>query len=106
MKLLKIVVTLKVLSAIFGKIARFINQSTIFLFQTPADYTYFKDSPPKISSEFYIKGTLSLSHQTFSVVIIIFYWLLAIKETSVVEFLMFLLLRNNVILKGNILKSI
>ena len=66
----------------FGKIARFINQSTICLFQTPADYTYFKDSPPKISSEFYIKGTLSLSHQTFSVVIIIFYWLFAIKNVS------------------------
>ena len=90
----------------FWNIARFINQSTVCLFQAPADYTYFKDSPPKILSEFYIKGTLSLSHQTFSVVIIIFYWLLAIKETSVVEFLMFLLLRNNVILKGHILNSI
>ena len=91
----------------FWNIARFINQSTVCLFQAPADYTYFKDSPPKILSEFYIKGTLSLSHQTFSVVIIIFYWLLAIKKTSVVEFFRtFLLFCNNVILMGNILNSI
>ena len=90
----------------FWDIARLINQSTVCLFQAPADYTYFKDSPPKISSEFFIKGTLSLSHQLFSVVIIIFYWLLAIKKTSVVEFLTYLLFRNNVILKANILNSI
>ena len=87
-------------------IARFINQSKVLLFQVPAVYTYFKNSPPKILPEFHIKGTLFLSHQTFSVVIIIFYWLLAIKKTSVVEFLTFLLFRNNVILKGNILDSI
>ena len=78
--LLIILVTLKGPSAMFWNIVRFINQSTVCLFQAPADYTYFKDSPPKISSEFYIKGTLSLSHQTFSVVIILFYWLLAIKK--------------------------
>ena len=90
----------------FWNIARFINQSTVCLFQAPADYTYFKDSPPKISSEFYIKGTISLSHQTFSVVIILFYWLLAIRKTSVVEFLTFLIFHNNVILKENILNSI
>ena len=90
----------------FWNIARFINQSIVCLFQAPADYTYFKDSPPKISSEFFIKGTLSLSHQFFSVVIIIFYWLLATKKTSVVEFLTFLLFRNNVILKANILNSV
>ena len=99
-------VTLKGLSAMLWNIARFINQSTVCLFQALADYTYFKDYPPNLSSEFYIKGTLSLSHQTFSVVIIIFYWLLAIKKTSVVEFLTFLLFCNNVILKGNILNSI
>ena len=90
----------------FWNIARFINQSTVCLFQAPADYTYFKDSPPKILSEFYIKGTLSLSHRTFSVGIIIFYWLLAIKKTSVVEFLTLLLFCNNVILKGHILNSV
>ena len=90
----------------FWNIACFINQSTVCLFQAPADYTYFKDSPPKRSSELYVKGTLSLSHQTFSVVIVIFYWLLAIKKTSDVEFLTFSLFRNNVILKGNILNSI
>ena len=106
MKLLRILVTLKGLSAMFWNIARFINQSTVCLFQAPGDYTYFKDSPPKISSEFYIKGTLSLSHQTFSVVLIIFYWLLAIKKTSVVELLTFLLFLNNLILKGNNLNSI
>ena len=106
MKLLRILVTLKGLSAMFWNIARFINQSTVCLFQAPGDYTYFKDSPPKISSEFYIKGTLFLSHQTFSVVIIIFYWLLAIKKTSVVEFVMYLLFSDNVILRGHILNSI
>ena len=90
----------------FWNIARFINQSTVCLFQAPADYTYFKDSPPKISSEFYIKGTLSLSHQTFSVVIIIFYWLLAIKKTSIVEFVTFLLFFNNIIVREHILNSI
>ena len=90
----------------FWNIARFINQEIVCHFQAPADYIYFKDSPPKISSEFFIKGTLSPSHQFFSVVIIIFYWLLAIKKASVVEFLTFLLFRNNVILKANILNSI
>ena len=90
----------------FWNIARFINQSTVCLFQAPADYTYFKDSPPKILSEFYIKGTLSLSHQTFSVVIIIFYWLLAIKKTSIVEFVTFLLFCNNIILREHILNFI
>ena len=87
-------------------IARFINQSTVCHFQALADYTYFKDYPPKILSEFCIKGTISLSHQTFSVVIIISYWLFAMRKTSVVEFLTFLLFHNNVILKGNILNSI
>ena len=90
----------------FWNIARFINQSTVCLFQAPADYTYFKDSPPNILSEFYIKGTLSLSHQTFSVVIIIFYWLLAIKKASVEEFVTCLFFCNNIILKGHILNSI
>ena len=90
----------------FWNIARFINQSKVCLFQAPADYTYFKDSPPKLSSEFYIKGTLSLSHQTFSVVIIIFYWLLAIKKASVVEFVTFLLICNSIILRGHVLNSL
>ena len=75
-------VTLKGLSDMFWNIARFINQSKHCLFQAAAVCTYFKDSPPKILSEFYIKGTLFLSHQPFSVVIIIFYWLLAIKKSQ------------------------
>ena len=87
-------------------IARFINQSKVLLFQVPAVYTYFKNSPPKILPEFHIKGTLFLSHQTFSVVIIIFYWLLAIKKASVEEFVTCLFFCNNIILKGHILNFI
>ena len=49
MKLFRILVTLKDLSAMFGKMARFVNQSLVCLFQAQADYTGLKDSPPKIS---------------------------------------------------------
>ena len=60
--------------------ARFINQSLISLFQAQADYTYWKDFSLKLFQEFYIKVTLFLSSKIFSVVVIIFYWLLATNK--------------------------
>ena len=60
--------------------ARFKNQSLVPLFQAQADYTCWKDSSLKFWSEFYIKRTLFLSSKTFSVVIMMFYWLLVIKK--------------------------
>ena len=64
----------------FWDMARFINQSLVSLFLENADYTCKKDFSLKFSKDFYIKGTLFLSSKTFSLVIIIFYWLLAIKR--------------------------
>ena len=49
MTLFRILVTLKDLSAMFGKIAHFINQSLVCPFQTQADYTGLKDSSPQNS---------------------------------------------------------
>ena len=64
----------------FWAMAGFINQSLVSLFLENADYTFGKDFSLKFFQDFYIKGTLFLSSKTFSVVIIIFYWLLAIKR--------------------------
>ena len=70
--------------------ARFINQSLVSRFQAQADYTCWKDSSLKFWSEFHINATLFLSSKTFSVVIIMFYWLLAMKKKNVLEFRTFL----------------
>ena len=67
----------------FWNIARFINQSLVCLFQAQADYTCSKDSLPKMLQEFYIKSTLFLSSKFFSVLVVIFFWLVAIKEKKV-----------------------
>ena len=64
----------------FWNMACFINQSLVCLFQAQADYTCRKDSLPKILSEFYIKSTLFLSFKLFSILIVILFWLVAIKE--------------------------
>ena len=65
----------------FWDMAQFINKSLVILCQTQADYTCCKDSSLNFSSEVYTTGTLFLSSKTFSVVIIIFLCLLAIKKT-------------------------
>ena len=78
--LFRILVILWGLSATFWDMASLINQSLVSLFQTQADYTCWKESSFKFWYEFYIKGTLFLSSKTFSVVIMMFYWLLAIKK--------------------------
>ena len=70
--------------------ARFINQSLVFLFQAQADYTCWKDSSLKFWKEFYIKGTLFPSSKTFSVAVNMFYWLLAMKKKLILEFIKFL----------------
>ena len=63
-----------------SNMARFIKQSLVSFYQAQGDYTCWKDSSLRLSSEFYIKRTLFLCSKTFSVVIIMFYWLLTIKE--------------------------
>ena len=68
------------LSPTFWDMARFINQSLVSFFQAQADYTCWKDSSLKFWKEFYIKGTLFLSSKAFSVVIILFHWLLAMNK--------------------------
>ena len=60
--------------------ARFIKQLLGSLFQAQADDTCWKDSSLKLSPEFYIKGTLFLCSKTFTVVINMFFWLLAISK--------------------------
>ena len=79
-KLFRILVILWGLSATFWDMASLINQSLVSLFQAQADYTCWNDSSFKFWYEFYIKRTLFLSSKTFSVVIMMFYWLLAIKK--------------------------
>ena len=64
----------------FWGMAGFINQLLGFSLPGIISYTCWKDPSLKFSQEFYIKGTLFLSSKTFSVIIIIFYWLLTIKE--------------------------
>ena len=80
LKLFRTLVTLWGLSATFWDMGRFINQSLVSLFRAEADDTCWKDSSLKFWEEIYIKGTLFLSSKTFSVVIIMFYWLLAKKK--------------------------
>ena len=60
--------------------ARLINQSLVSYFQVQADYTCSKDSPRKISEHLDIKWTGFVSSRTFSVVIYIFFRLLASKK--------------------------
>ena len=60
--------------------AHFINQLLVSLCITSADYFCCKDYSLIFSSDRYMKGTMLLSRKNFSVVII-FYWLLAIKKT-------------------------
>ena len=65
-------------------------KSLISLFEAQVGYTCWKDSSLKFWSEFYIKGTLFLSSKTFSIVSMMFCWLLAIKKKEVLEFITFL----------------
>ena len=65
----------------FWEKTHFIDQSVVPLCQAYTDYTCCKGSSLIVPQEFYIKGTLFLSHKTFSVVIIIFHWLLGIEKT-------------------------
>ena len=58
----------------------FINQLLVSLCQASTDQTADKDSSLIFLQKNYIKGTLFLSRQFYSLVIIIFYWLLAIKK--------------------------
>ena len=67
-------------SAMFLCKASLTYQLLVSVSEASAD-TCCKDSSLIFSEEFYIKGTLFLSRENFSVVIIIFYWLLAIKKT-------------------------
>ena len=52
--------------------ARFINQSIVSSSPTSADYACREGTSLKFSWEFSIKGTLFLSSESFSVVILIF----------------------------------
>ena len=90
LKFFRILVALWGLSITFWHIARFINQSLVFVFQAPAGFICSKDSSFKFCSEYYIKWTLFLSSKTFCIVSMIFYCLLAIKKKEVLEFIAFL----------------
>ena len=102
MKFFRILVALLGLSTTFWHIARFINQSLVFVFQAPAGYICSKDPSFKFCSEYYIKWTLFLSSKTFCIVSMIFYCLLAIKKKEVLEFIAFLVFCKDVILGGRI----
>ena len=80
LKLFRTLVILWGLSPSFWDMARFINQSLVSPFQARADYTCWKDVSLKFWSEFYNKCAFFLSSKTFFVVIILFYWLRAIKR--------------------------
>ena len=73
-------VILRRLSAMFLWKARFIYQLLISVSEASAA-ACCRDSSLIFPEEFFIKGTHFLSPKTFSVVVIIFYWLLANKET-------------------------
>ena len=55
-------------------------KSLVSLSQAQADLTSWKNSSLNFCSELYIKGTLSVSSETYPVVIMMFYWLLVIKK--------------------------
>ena len=55
---------------------RFKTQSLLSVFKAQSDYTCWKDSSSKFWKEVYIKGTLFFLFKTFSVVIMMFCWLL------------------------------
>ena len=90
MKLFRILFTLEDLFAMFWS---FKNHSLVCLFQAQADYTCWKDSLSKISLECHTKSTPFPSYKNFSVLIVTFYWLVAIKEkqdSGILKFLAFL----------------
>ena len=73
MKLLKILVILRGIFAMFLDTARFINQSIVSLSPGAADYTCWEGTSLKLLWESCIKETLFLSSKSSSVVILIFY---------------------------------